>query len=486
MDASYYVDGALSLYDGRGFNDPFIWNYLDDPAGIPHPSHLYWMPMSSILAYLSFLVFGPSYRAAQAPFVLLSSLLPAVSYLVAYDVAGRRRHAVVAALLTIFSGFYMRYWVTPDNFAPFAVAGALCLWACGRGLRDGRLGWFALAGLCAGLGHLSRADGVLLAVAAGLAGIVQVARDRAKLRRALFWYAVLVGAYLLVMGPWFVRNWLAIGRPLSTAGMQTVWLTDYDDLFSYGKVLNLQTYLSWGWSNILRSKLRGLWLNLQTVLFVGWMVFLAAFGLLGAWRLRRRVEFRPALLYLVILYLALSLVFTFAGWRGGMLHSTVALLPTLFAAAMEGLDAAVAWAARRRPTWRPREAQQVFAGAFVLFAVVLSVVLYARELPGAAQAHPYARAAAWLDAHASPQARAMVNDPATFYYHGRRECVAIPNAGQDTVLQVMRRYGIEYLVLDANNPTLSDLIDAPQSQACLQLLEKLEGAETTYLFGLVC
>ena len=140
------------------------------------------------------------------------------------------------------------------------------------------------------------------------------------------------------MAPWFARNLRVIGRPLSTAGLQTLWLTDYDDLFSYGKPLTLRAYLDWGWDNILRSKLQALWLNAQTVLFVGWMIALAPLGLLGAWRLRRQAAFRLAGLYGVLLYLTMSLVFTFPGWRGGMLHSTVALLPALYAAAMEGLD----------------------------------------------------------------------------------------------------------------------------------------------------
>ena len=482
MDAAYYVDGALSLYQGRGFNDPFIWNYLDDPDDIPHPSHLYWMPLSSILSYLTFLVLGPTYRAAQVPFVLLSSLLPLVSYLVAYDVAHQRRHAVCAALFATFSGFYMRHWVSTDNFAPFALAGALCLWATGRGLRDGGAAWFALAGVAAGLGHLSRADGALLAVVAVLAGAWQAWKERSVLGRLAMRYALFVVGYGLVMGPWFLRNWHVIGRPLATAGAQTLWLTDYDDLFSYGKPLNAQVYLSWGLGNILRSKLDGLWKNLGQLLFAGWMIYLAPFGLIGAWRLRRRVVFRAAWLYLVGLYLVMSLVFTVAGWRGGMLHSMVALLPSMYAASMEGLDACISWMARRRQSWRPRQAQAVFSVAFVGFAVVLSGSLVVQRLGDLGQDHPYAEIASWMAEHVPADARVMVNDPATFYYYGRRPCLTIPNAGLETVLEVMHRYDARYLILDRNNPTLRSLYDAPQGDARLIPVETFGDDEATHLF----
>ena len=52
MDAEYYAATALQLAGGKGFQEPFIWNYLNQPAGIPAPSHLYWMPLASILAAL--------------------------------------------------------------------------------------------------------------------------------------------------------------------------------------------------------------------------------------------------------------------------------------------------------------------------------------------------------------------------------------------------------------------------------------------------
>ena len=61
FDAYYYYDVAENLKLGRGFVVDFIWNYLDNPPSVSHPSNLYWMPFPSILIYLSFLLFGLSY-----------------------------------------------------------------------------------------------------------------------------------------------------------------------------------------------------------------------------------------------------------------------------------------------------------------------------------------------------------------------------------------------------------------------------------------
>lgn len=501
MDAYYYVDGALSLYRGQGFNESFIWNYLDDPATIPHPSHLYWMPLSSMLIYPAFLLMGPTYRAAQVPFVMLSSMLALLSYLVAYRVAQNRRHAWCAGLFVVFGGFYAVYWATPDNFAPFGFAAALCLFSLGQSLETGNTAvaarWFAVAGLSAGLAHLARSDGALLVGIAGLVGLLQTIREGTARRRlgqndpvsspamrhAPFvhlgmCYVPFVVGYLAVMGPWFVRNMQVIGRPLSAAGMRTLWLTDYDDLYSYGKTLSLSTYLEWGWANMIRSKLHGLWLNLQTLLLVNWMVALAPFGLFGVWRLRRRAFLAPVWLYGLSLYVTMSMGFTLPGVRGAMLHSSVALLPFLFAAAMDGLDGAIAWVASRRPAWNVRQAQAVFSIGFVGIVALLTVFLYALKLPVYRGEHDYEAVAAWMQDALDQDERVMVNDPAAFYYYSQRECLVVPNGDVEVLLEVAARYQVRYLVLDRNAPSpLMGLYEQPEGDGRFEFVRRFQDRE---------
>ena len=106
MDAAYSYVNGLNLAAGRGFVEDFVWNYLGNPDPPPHPSHLYWMPLTSILAWLGMAVGGVSYRAAQMPFVLVSALLAPISYWTASSLSGRRWHGWLAGLLAIFSGFY--------------------------------------------------------------------------------------------------------------------------------------------------------------------------------------------------------------------------------------------------------------------------------------------------------------------------------------------------------------------------------------------
>ncbi len=471
-DACYYAVGARQLAAGQGFSEPFIWNYLSPPDGLPQPGYRYWMPLAAMLGWLGMALFGGSFRAMQAPFVLLSALLPLLAYALAWDLTGRQKHAVLAGLLTVFPGFYAHVLVLPDNFAPFALAGGGCLWAAGRGLRDGRPLWFGLAGLAAGLGHLARADGLLLlgvALLAALAGsgkkpsLASCFLPPASCFLPPAFFLPLVSCflgYLLVMGPWLARNWQVFGTPLPGAGLRTAFLTTYDDLFAYGRPLTLPGYLAWGWGAILRSKGEALLLNLERLWVEGLLIFLLPFTAAGLWRLRRQRLLWPFFLYLPLLFGAMTFLFTFPGMRGGLFHSGGALLPFFFAAAGPGLEEALAWVARRFRPWQVRTAWPVFSAGLVGLALLVTALalgragLFSGEWNRRGQG--YAALGEWLDGQGEGAAVVMVGDSPAFTWHTGHPAIAIPNEPLDTILAVADRYGARYLVLDHTRPRTTD------------------------------
>jgi hypothetical protein len=489
MDAAYSYDIALNLAHGHGFVEPFLWNYLDNPTGLLHPSHLYWMPLPTMLAWIGLTLLGQTYRAAQVPFAVLSALLPLVSYWVAVQTTGRRRDGWLAGLLTLFSGFYVLYWGHTDNFTPFALAGSLSLvaaWQAGRArekqlraARPGfvpRLGHFAAraggrwglgaggwalgAGALVGLAHLSRADGPLLLIAIGVAWgtslISNLQSPTNERRLAIRDFLLVILGYTLVMLPWFVRNWMVVGAPLPTIGAKTIWLTTYDDLFSYGRELSLQTYLAWGWGNILRSKLDALWLNTQTILAVFCMVFLAPLALVGWWRLRQHLLYQLAAWYGALLFLTMTFIFTFPGPRGGLFHSGGVLLPFIFTAALVGLDAIVEWAATRRQGWDALVAKPAFGIGLVGLALLVSGLLYYRGVIVGTRWRggdaTYSRLVEWLAAKGQAKTVVMVGDPPGYWYYDGGPSIVVPNEPMETVLAVADRYGARYLALDRNRP----------------------------------
>jgi hypothetical protein len=71
----------------------------------------------------------------------------------------------------------------------------------------------------------------------------------------------------------------------------------------------------------------------------------------------------------------MTLIFTFPGRHGSLLHSSTALWPWSMALVPAGIAASVDWIAARRRNWRPRQARILFAVGFLVmaYAVTFSV-----------------------------------------------------------------------------------------------------------------
>lgn len=97
MDAYYYTTNGQRLAEGHGWTEMVVWQYLDNPAGVPTPSHTYWMPLPSLFAAAGYTLTS-SFRGAQLPFWLMTSLLPLLSYLISHKLGGERWQNIAATL----------------------------------------------------------------------------------------------------------------------------------------------------------------------------------------------------------------------------------------------------------------------------------------------------------------------------------------------------------------------------------------------------
>jgi hypothetical protein len=472
MDASYTLHIAENLAQGRGFVEQVLWNYLDGPTKLPHPSNLYWMPLPPVLASASFILFGASYHAAQLPFVLLSSIPPLFAYYLSRRVSSRiglasgevAPYGWMAALLVTFGGFYAIYWVAPDNLTPFAVSTDSALLFMAIALQRDRLPglvWFA-AGCLAGLSQLARADGFLVLAVVPIA----LCLSRRSPVHAAMDCIFAASGFLLVLAPWLARNYAAIGTFLAPGGVRTLFLTSYDDLFRYNVTdLTLSGYIDWGGANIVASKLNALGFDLLVLIFGGMQIFLAPFAAIGLWRLKGTVEFRLFLLYALLLTLAMAFIFTFPGIRGSMLHSSAALVPYFAVAVGPGLDASIRWVSRHRRRWDERSARVFFRRGFVALACGLTLFLYSQAVFGLfafgpptmpvwnARDEEYAAIGQQLEkAGVSALQPVMTVDPPSFFNETKRRSIYLPTDGLDAVFQAARQFGAHYLVLENDHP----------------------------------
>jgi hypothetical protein len=181
LDSDYYFAGGMSLAAGAGFTEHFLWNYLDGPAGLPHPSHGYWMPLASILSAASMAFTGQQgYVGARAIFIVLAALVPPLTAALAHGFSRRNDLALTAGLLAILSGFYAAFLPVTDNFGVFMVLGGAIML-----LLERRIAWCWI-GVLAGFMGLARTDGMLW-LALALAAVPVASRSagsKAAWRRA--------------------------------------------------------------------------------------------------------------------------------------------------------------------------------------------------------------------------------------------------------------------------------------------------------------
>lgn len=481
MDAEYYFSGGRQLYLGEGFSEPFIWNFLSDPDRLPAPSHAYWMPLASVLTFLGMKLFGSgSFWAGRLVFILLAAWVPTLTLRLSGRFRSGQAQMWSSGLLAVFSGYYLVYYPITDTFGLYMVLGAVFLLVAGIKKSELRVAnidtWpllqpFILGSLAAWM-HLARADGLIwLAVAWIWSGIScrkseterPVSLAEISWGRAARNAGLVLGGYLFWMLPWFLRNLSTFGTPLAPGGFQTLWLTDYDELYAYpASQLTFTRWWTSGIGAILDIRLDALVANVQTAVAVQGLVFLAPFILAGLWKMRRQIEVQLGVMAWGLTFLAMTIVFPFAGSRGGFFHSGAAVQTLFWAVAPVGIDAFIDWGRRKRG-WHPAAAGKVYRTGFLIIGLLLTGFITLSKLGASSNAQAGSWGAGATHYQIIEQGLidrmeflggqglnepVMVNNPPGYWLATGRQAVSIPYGNADTILAVAQRYQIHYLILE--------------------------------------
>lgn len=473
MDADYYFAGGVQLAEGHGFTEPYLWNYLDDPDGLPHPSHTYWMPLASIVSALGMWLTGQStYAAGRLPFILLSACVPLLTAALAFQVSRQTRLAMVSGLLSIFSLYYAPFMPVPDNYAMFMLFGAAFLLLAPRTQK-----WIPLAfGALAGLMTLARSDGLLWLGLAGLTVMWKSSEGDGKQKTLSEWLFQIVPAgllvvlgYLIIMGFWHIRNLNLFGSFLTPGGGRLLWLQNYNQTFIYPpESLTRESFLQAGWEVAFQNRVRAFSSNFGNAFGAQGGIFLFPFILIGLWQLRSDLRTKIAVTGWLILFAVMTAIFPFAGSRGSFFHAGAAFQPYWWTAAPIGLDAVLAWA-RRRGQFTDKNAPYFLQGVLVLLAVFMTFYLVNFRVMASGWAqddviYPSVEKM-FLDHGISPQEVVIVRNPPGYFITSRRPSISLPFGDESTILAVAEKYHARYLVLekDGTFDSIQDLYDEPQS-----------------------
>ena len=485
MDADYYFSGGLQLVKGRGFTEPYLWNYLDNPTGLPHPSHAYWMPLASLLAAAGAFIFGPSsWLAARIGFLLLGALIPPITAALAWSFTSRRDLSLISGFLAVFSVFYLVFLPVTDTFGLYMILGGLFFIIVNRkssGLNP------LMLGIIAGLMHLARADGIIWLATAFIVVLFIFPKPSNNRFIYIISFLLLVTAgYLLVMGPWFIRNLTVFGSPLAPGSSRSLWLKSYDQLFTYpSSQISFSSWWQTGLAAISRVRVWALGLNLSNMLSVQGEIFLFPFIMLGAWYFRkdRRIQL-AGLMWLLTIFI-MTVIFPFAGARGGFFHSGASVQMIWWVLAPVGLDRVIIWGNHHRG-WMIAQSRKIFGVGFVVIAMILSTLLiYERVLGGGGHSkwgqenEAYSQMTSMMVKQGmTGNSVVIVANPPGFYLSSGNPAIAVPDGDINTLLSVATRYGGKYVILEegATPAGLLSVYNNPVGNVGLKFLGEIMGA----------
>jgi hypothetical protein len=359
--------------------------------------------------------------------------------------------ALTSGLLAVFSVYHVPFLPVTDNFGVYMLLGGFIFVL----VKSNRPWTYFVMGFLSGWMNLARSDGLLWLGVLGLLAVCRAIQPEEKsgpvLTRALRFGSALFVGYLLVMGPWYARNMAVFGSWMAPGGARVLWLTNYNDTFAFpAEQVNFQAWLDQGWFEIIRVRLWALRMNALNALGAQAGILLFPFIMLGIWKQRRDVRTRVALGGWLILLVVMTLVFPFAGARGGFFHAGAAFQTLWWALAPIGLEHLVK--AIRMRNWLDDRAHVFFQGMLVTICILLSgVIVWIRILqPGwQPEEQLYRQVEALMLAKGiDPDAVVVVRNPPGYYIVSGRSAIVMPPGGPESVLALAGKYGAEYFILE--------------------------------------
>jgi hypothetical protein len=457
-DSNHYYNLGKRLAEGHGYTIDYIWQYNNPPDNMVHPDD-YWMPLNGLIVGAAMRVFGTSVTAALIPFILLGSLIPIIGYYAARQFDCSENASLFAAAVVAFLPEFVLNSLRTDTTIPniVFVCGSILLLT--RGLRRGGIMPFIGSGILAGLAHQQRSDSALLLPMLAVTLIVYVLWGRQFAVKTARWrYVVLIPIIAIAIAvPWALRN-LELAGTISTPKLDSMfYLTDYLDHYVYSRELSLQTLLaSQTVSQLIGKRLFEMAATIKLMYTtLGMFLPVAVVGggvLLIRGRDRDRLmTLAPTLILLGGFFFFYTVLVPFKSQGGSMKKAYLSLIPLLIPIAAYALERALV-------DTRIRNMTMILVVGFLAlnaFDLVRSDARFTnnylntmRGIVSDIQSLP--------DTNGDGEITLMAQDPFMLRFLGIRSAL-IPSDTREAVLEVAQRYGLDYMLMPPDRPTLDPI-----------------------------
>jgi hypothetical protein len=472
MDAAYYYSVGQQIATGKGFFEPFIWNYLSSPTILPAPAFTYWMPFAGILSALGMFCFrSTTYLAARVPFILLSAFIPLFNIYFSSLFSHKKAVHILAGVIGITSGYYLPYLTITETFVPFFVLGAIFFILSDKLIREKQSGlqqrtFRLLLGCTAGLMHLTRADGFFWLVGSWIIIFLLSNNEKNSLRSKVPLFGLSLLGYLVVMSPWYIRNLTQFKSLFPPGSNLAIYFTNYNDLFNFPVTqINAFHLFQSGISQILIVRLNAGLSNLESLIGTVGEILLFPFMAAGIWYLRKEKLVQFSLVMLSLTFIVMSFVFPFAGQRGGFFHSATALQCFFWGITPIGFEYLITKLAVFRK-WEPARSLRLLGGTLIVGLFIFSAILFVNKVFTSSTTQKYT----WdensqnykvldrflLQSGANSDQIVMVNDSPGYYAATGRAAIQMTSGSIESDIAAMKQFGATYLLIDDNHSSQLD------------------------------
>lgn len=466
MDSEFYYLAGKQIASGEN-TIPVIWNYLDNPTGFPNQIFTYWMPGAAVISAISMKIFEISFLGSRILLLILAAAIAPITYLIAFTITENRMTCLLAGLITLVPGYYLKFLTIPETILIYIIFGGLFfyyfvkIWKNIQSQKTRKIDYILL-GLFTGILHLTRVDGILF-LFFGLFllvfGLFKSGKD--KLLQSSVYIFLFIIFYLFIIGPWYLSNLRIYGSLFSPATSRAIWISTYDDTFIFPpSQLTLQYWLENGLTLRLSQILDGLKMNLGTFIGVQTQIIGLPLLILGIKRNWKKTIMRVGIIYLVLIFLIMTIIFPLAGARGGFLHSSSASQIIIWFLIADGFMGFLEWGIAKR-NWNFQRSIKMFLPAYLIVLFIFTIFVFNRDVIGSNFSNKvwnsdyfrYNQIETIIKTTSKEKDEViMINNPLGYYYSTERWSLVIPNSDYKNFQVAVETFDVRFLVLDNNLP----------------------------------
>lgn len=435
------LDVAKNLASGKGYTTNRIWTFYGPPRqfGQPEGNRQPLLPLAEAAVRI---IAGPSFRAAQLVPLAFGIIALILFYRLGFRLGGHTA-ALLGAWFAATDPIQIYFSAQVEDQILFLVFFlALLLWLTTRKGEQLAGNPLVPALLLAAL-YLTRANGLLMVAA--YVGIC-------LLRRSIRHGAAVLGFFVLVCSPWFIRNSLVFGNPLHTDNAYFLFTDQFWEVFSIrSEPPSLSAYVAThSIPQMAERWLKGAYLSIEGFLLGnvfrsepfarGSLVIpllLAAYGLC-------RSRFRVLLQFSGV---AFALHFVTVSWHA---HGTYRYYIPFYALVLVGAGVGIEhiWTRWCSSLSRLQKAAAIAAGLVLLFFPLIRPLVHTLGRSDKETHREAMEVVEWLSTEAEPGA-VIMDFPIIekYLYLYDLPTVNTPFGSLSDIWQVARDYGATHLVI---------------------------------------